>query len=134
MDNKLKYLQFNNRHELKLNSLDVVSLYTNTPLQLAIKYLNINFQIINTSISKKNLISMISFIFNNSVFTFNKQICKIIYECPMGSSLSPIIADLALLQLEKDIFAKLDFVIPQPVRYLDEILLLIPENKLTFIL
>lgn len=112
-----------NYDDLTLVSIDVVSLFTNTPT----KYLNTHFLILNCTIPKDVLIHLINFLLNNSSFIFNIICYKQIYGCTMGSPLSSIIVYMALFQLEIDVIPSLGLQIPLYVRYVDDILLLISE-------
>lgn len=114
----------------KLISLDVVSLFTNTPIDIALKYIDNHFQELNSTIPINNLHNLINFVFNNSVFIFDSRVYKQIFGCPMGSPLSPVIANLALLQLENDIMLNLNFEVPLYVRYVDDILLCLPQDRI----
>lgn len=48
----------------------------------------------------------------------------------MGSSLSPIIADLVLQDSENQALNKLDFILPFYFRYVDDVILAIPINSI----
>lgn len=48
----------------------------------------------------------------------------------MGLPLSPIIADLTILQLETTVINSLDFNIPLYIRYVDDILLFLPQDQI----
>lgn len=50
----------------------------------------------------------------------------------MGSLLSSIIADIGLILLEKDMFSTPDFKIPFHYRYVNNILLGVPYNKIDY--
>lgn len=127
---KLSNIQLSETQNHKLISLDIVSLFTNTPIEIALKYLESHFQELNSTIPFNILHNLINFVFNNSVFIYDGLIYKQIFGCPMGSPLSPVIANLAMFQLEKDIVLNLNFEIPIYIRYVDDILLCLPEDKI----
>lgn len=108
-------------------SFDVNFLFTNTPIDLALKCFNPYYNSINYSFAKDVVVQLVNFVFNNSHFIFDSNFHKQIYECPMRSPLSPIMADLALAQQEEDVIANLGFQILLYFRFVDGILLLISE-------
>jgi len=57
-----------------------------------------------------------------------------IYGSSMGSPLSPILADIIMDDLEINCLTKLDFKIHNYYRYIDDIFLIIPRNKVDSIL
>ena len=118
-----------------LVSLDVVSLFTNVPLDLAIDSINRRWIYIekHTMISKNEFIRAIKFILDSTFFTFNNTTFKKIHGTPMGSPLSPIIADLVMQDLELTILNSLDISVPLYFRYVDDIIMCIPEKYVTII-
>lgn len=52
----------------KLVSLDIVSLFTNVPIQLAQDYINQSYDILNTTIPKEFILNTIKFIFSGCVW------------------------------------------------------------------
>lgn len=98
----------------KLASLDAVSLFTNVPIDLAAESISKRWNWIsnNTPIPKEEFLTAIRFVLDFTYFTFNKINYKQIFGTPMGSPLSPIIADLVLQDLEETALVRL------PVRLL----------------
>jgi len=76
-----------------LASFDVVSFFTNVPLDLA-----------SSTRIKKDEFLWRSIFRSHVYFTFNTKIYKQTFETPMRSPLSPIIADLIIRDLKKKIF------------------------------
>jgi len=115
-----------------LVSLDVVSLFTNVPLHLAITSINNRWNFIEkfTKISKEAFISMIKFILSSTYFTFNNVIYKQTFGTPMGSPLSPIISDLVMQDLEEQVLSCLKIKLPFYYRYVDDILLTAPREDI----
>lgn len=76
----------------ELISLDVISLFTNIPLDLAINSLERRWHLIknNTLLSKEEFFVALRFVFNSTYFQFNNKFYKQTYGAPMGSPLSPI--------------------------------------------
>ena len=52
----------------------------------------------------------------------------------MGSSISPIIANIVMVDLETELLASFDFVIPWYFRYVDDIILWVPQDKVDIVL
>lgn len=80
----------------ELISLDVISLFTNIPLDLAIDGIRERWSSIssNTNIPLDEFLLALRLILNSTYFTFNDKIYKQTFGTPMGSPLSPIIADV----------------------------------------
>jgi len=76
-----------------LISLNVTSLFTNVPFVLDSVSKRWSLIEINTKISKNEFIQAIKFVFSSTYFTFNNIIYKQTFGTPMGSPLSPVIAD-----------------------------------------
>lgn len=89
---KLSSRNFSNTDNPKRICFDVVALFTNTPINLAIKYLDSHYKSLTLPIPKNTLIHLINFVCYNSFFVFNDMVCRL-YGCTMGSLLSLIIAD-----------------------------------------
>jgi len=116
-------------------SLDVKSLFTNILSELVIVAINNRWQHIEKAkITKNEFILAVQFILNSTFFTFDDIIYKQIFGTPMGSSLSPVLADLVMQDLEIEALNKLNFVFPFYYRYVDDILLLTPSDKVDIIL
>lgn len=73
------------KYNYKLISFDVDSLFTNSPVELALKYIHYHFHVLDTSIPKHIVIFLIEFTFNSSILCF---ICSYIYlsSCPINIS------------------------------------------------
>lgn len=67
---------------------------------------------------------------NSSVFSFENAFYKQIYGCPS----SAVIADQALMQLETDTILLLCFSVPIYFRYVYDILLGLPIDKVSYTL
>jgi len=119
-----------------LISLDVISLFTNIPHELAIEGINNRWHFIEkeTKISKTEFIDGVQFILNSTYFTFDNIIYKQNFGTPMGSPLSPILADIVMQDLESQAIMELNIHLPFYYRYVDDIVLLTPENRVNDIL
>jgi len=119
----------------KLISLDVTSLFTNIPRDLAINSIIKRWTLIKekTLIPKDEFMNAINLILSSTYFTFNTKIYKqtYIYGTPMGSPLSPIIANLVMQDLEEITLGTIKCDIPFYYRYVDDIILAAPNNEIT---
>jgi len=64
---------------------------------------------------------------------FNGVTYKQLFGTPMGSPLSPVIADIVMQDLEEDVLNSLDFNIMTYYRYVDDIFLIAPQDKIDII-
>ena len=112
-----------------LASLDVISLFTNIPVELALNSIDRRWVYISakTNISKNEFIIAVRFILNSTFFTFNNRTYRQVFGTPMGSPLSPIIIDIVMQDIEE---IALKILSAQPLfyfRYVD-ILLALPSD------
>jgi len=116
-----------------LISLDVISLFTNVPQDLAINSILKRWTLIalKTSIPKEEFIGAIKLILSSSFFVFNNKIYRQTFGIPMGSPLSPIIANIVLQDLEEKALQTINCDIPFYYRYVDDILLSAPEDQIS---
>jgi len=119
-----------------LVSLDVVSLFTNVPLDLAINSINKRWEYIErfTKIDKSDFMVAVEFVLSSTYFTFNNIIYKQIFGTPMGSPLSPIVADLVMRDLEEHVLNSLNIRPSLYYRYVDDIILTAPKEEIHTIL
>jgi len=102
---KLKDIQVDD--DYILISLDVVSLFINIH-DLAIESVSKRWQLLDKQCNiPKNEFVGVRFVLN-SFFKFYQKIYKQNFGTPMGSPLSPIIADLVIQDLEREVLGKLD--------------------------
>jgi len=117
-------------------SLDVTSLFTNVPIELAMNSIERRWSSIshNTLIPLEDFKMAVNFVLNSTFFIFNGICYKQIFGTPMGSPLSPVIADLVLQDLELVAINNLPFHLPFYYRYVDDIILAAPSNSLDILL
>jgi len=122
--------------EFSLISLDVISLFTNIPIDLAMECLTERWSYIspNCRIPKKEFHEAVRLILDSTFFIFDNQIYKQNFGTPMGSPLSPVIADIVMQNLENSVLRTADFHIPIYHRYVDDILMAVPKNKINWVL
>jgi len=115
-----------------LISLDATSLFTNIPLDLAIKSVSSRWTYIqhNTKIPKNEFISTIEFILSSTFFTFNNIIYQQTFGTPMGSPLSPIIADIVMQDLEACCLRNANCHLSFYFRYVDDIVMATPSDQI----
>ena len=116
--------------------LDVISLFTNISNELVLIALEKRWELIknNTSIPKKSFINAVEFILNSTFFKFNNKFYNQVSGTLMGSSISPIIADIVMVDLETEILPSFDFLIPWYFRYVDDTILCVPLDKVDTVL
>jgi len=110
-------------------------MFTNVPIDMILNILE-RWDLIEhyTSLPKNEFLGAINMILNSTHFKFNDKVYKQTYGTPMDSPLSPIVADLALQDLESHKLSKLPFSLSFYVRYVDDITLVAPHNSLDVIL
>jgi len=131
---KLSNFQIPDDHDLV--SLDVVSLFTNVPIDMVMEVLDNRWNLIesHTKIPKKEFLNAVKFTLNSTYFIFNGKTYKQTFGAPMGSPLSPIIADLALQNLESHSLKNLSFIPLFYIRYVDDIAMAVPRMSLNELL
>jgi len=109
--------------DYRIVSLDIASMYSNIPIELALGSVLRRWNVIekNTSIPFQEFKRAISVILNSTFFKFNEEFYEQIFGLPMRSPLSPILADLVIQDLEYNIFKTLTIHIPVYYRYVDDI-------------
>jgi len=119
-----------------LLSLDVTALFTNVPLNLAMNGISNRWARIEqfTDIPKNEFLMAVKLVLSSTYFTFNNIIYKQTYGTPMGSPLSPIVADIVMQDLETECINNVDFHLTFYYRYVDDIILASPKDKIDLIL
>ena len=119
-----------------LISLDVSSLFTNVPHELVLEGLKKRFHqvVVSTNIPEFEFIACVKFLLNSTYFTFNNKLYEQVYGTPMGSPISPILADIVMQDLETYCLKNIKFDIPVLIRYVDDILALVPIDKIDYII
>ncbi|XP_037028790.1 uncharacterized protein LOC119069023 [Bradysia coprophila] len=112
-------------------SLDATSLFTNVSKELTIMAINTKWKNISkfTNLPKDEFINGITLIMDNCCFQYDNIFYKQIYGSPMGSPVSPHLADLVLEILQEKVISKLSFHLPYFYRYVDDINTAVPKEK-----
>ena len=116
-------------------SLDVISLFTNIPLDLVLISIKKRWYYISkfTKLSLEQFKLGIKIQMEQTFFKFNHRFYRQTFGIPMGSPISPSLADFVMEDLETDIFKRIEFDIPD-FRYVDDTFLLILKDKIHYIL
>lgn len=115
----------------ELVSLDVISLFTNIPLDLIVEILKNDWEDLkeHTTLSYESFFKLVDFVFKNTFFTFDNEYYLQIFGTPMGSPISPILAKVVLDRLISDVTPRLPFTFPFLYKYVDDIICAIPTDK-----
>ena len=113
-------------------SYDVVSMYTNVDTESAIKtlenWLRRHTDILNgTNLSMEGIVKLISLCVSNTYFTHNGKFYKQRQGLPMGSPISPLLANIWLEEIEKCFLNTLSNPPRLWIRYLDDIFALVKK-------
>jgi len=127
---KLNGKPFQSDH--RVLSLDVVSLFTNVPIELICDSVKKCWEHIscNTRILLDEFIIAISLIINSTFFTFNSKFYRQIFGTPMGSPLSAILANIVLQDIEEAALGRIPAELLFYIRYVDDILFAVSRNCL----
>lgn len=114
-----------------LVSLDVVSLFTSIPVDLALNIIDSKWHLLeeHTGLEKGNFMQLLDHCLRNSYFIFEGKFYNQNQGLAMGNPLSPIIADIVMSELQNNCIEKLSFDLPFFKRYVDDIITMVPEGK-----
>jgi len=117
-------------------SLDVTSLFNNIPKELVMQGIRNRWNDIQktTKMSLAQMLNAIELVLSSTSFKFNDKYYEQIHGSPMGSPLSPILADMVMEDLEVQCLGKMEFKIHTYYRYVDDIFLIIPKSKIETVL
>jgi Reverse transcriptase (RNA-dependent DNA polymerase) len=129
-----EFASFIQEKQLPLNfvivSLDVVSLFDNIPLQLIKDSIDKHWLAIqnNCTLSKESFFNALDFIFQTTYFAYDNNYYKKILGTPMGSTVSPIVAQYVMDDLLDTVIPNLPFNFTFIKKYVDDIICAIPAN------
>ena len=119
-----------------LVSFDVVSLFTNTPIDSVLEIVKRRLSEDNnlkcrTRLSVEDIMDLLEFVLTTTYFSFRKQIYQQKFGTAMGSPVSPLVANLFMEDLEQRAIstAPLECKPRFWVRYVDDVLAIIPKGQ-----
>ncbi|XP_025270368.1 uncharacterized protein LOC112639708 [Camponotus floridanus] len=117
-------------------SLDVASLFTNVPKDLVVKAIRKRWEDIakNTKFNLSQFLFATELILDSTCFAFNGRFYEQIFGTPMGSPLSPILADMVMENLEMQCLNSLGFTVSTYYRFVDDVFAIVPRAKINEIL
>ncbi|XP_062709768.1 uncharacterized protein LOC134288566 [Aedes albopictus] len=91
-------------------SLDVTSLYTNVPVDYALECIDRRWEEIedHTPIDKSSFVAAVKLVLESTFFAYRGTFYKQNFGVPMGSPLSPVVANLVMERLEQESMRKLE--------------------------
>lgn len=114
-------------------SFDVVSLFTNVPLERTISIiLDKVYQekLIKTKISRETLNALLHLCTKEVHFTFNEEIYQQLDGVAMGSPLGPLFANIFMSELEKTLIPKVEGKLNMWTRYVDDTFAFIRRDEI----
>ncbi|XP_074028848.1 uncharacterized protein [Leptinotarsa decemlineata] len=135
-----QFCNFINEFQLPPNhiiiSLDAKALFNNISCTTAINSITKHWIDISKccKLTLSQFIQAIEFLYDSTVFSFSNNIYKQIQGMPMGSPVSPILAQYVMDDLVEACMNKLSFQIPFLKKYVDDFILSIPHNGINEIL
>ena len=127
---KLKRLKIDNGY--KMVSLDVVSLFTSVPLNYTINVILDEVykkKKIQTKLTRTQLKTLLELCTKEMHFSFNGKIYKQKKGVAMGSPLGPVIANIFMVHLEKQMIHRLSDKMSSWFRYVDDTFTFIKEGE-----
>ncbi|KAL6433470.1 hypothetical protein ACFW04_006535 [Cataglyphis niger] len=115
----------------KIISLDFTTLFTNIPKELVLRAIEKRWNDIapNTKFNLSQFLYAVEIILDWTSSSFNGKFYEQIFDSPMGSPLSPILADIVMDDLETHCLGLLSFAVPVYYRYVDDIFAIVPRVK-----
>ncbi|XP_055543585.1 uncharacterized protein LOC129729127 [Wyeomyia smithii] len=119
-----------------LVSFDVASLFTCIPRELVTHTIIERWTYIklNTNINLDLFLEVTTYCLECSYFSYRGKHFRQVFGTAMGNPLSPTVADLVMKALLDSVIAKLDFPIPVLRKYVDDLCLALPKDKVNDVL
>ncbi|XP_050506276.1 uncharacterized protein LOC126884398 [Diabrotica virgifera virgifera] len=119
-----------------LASLDVVSLFSNVYLEACLRSIQKRWDIISThcKIDLETFLELVTFLFDNTYFTFDNKIYKSTFGTPMGAKVSPILAAYVVDDILDTVIPVLPYNLTFVKKYVDDIILALPKDQVEDIL
>lgn len=116
-----------------LLSLDVVSLFTNINSRTVIRCVEDRWMEIKKNaglkLTKIQFVDALKLVLSKCEFSFKGEFYRQTFGSPMGSPVSPAAANLVMEHIESNVLKHFDFEIPFYYRYVDDIILAVPVDK-----
>lgn len=138
--NSFEFFDFINDMEVPegfaLISLDVKSMYTNIPCELALQCVENRWDEIemHCTIPKDQFLHMLKTCITSTVFQFEDVFYKQVSGLAMGQSTSAVLADIVMEDIELQIMERTPFLIYVYKRYADDSFLIVPRENINDIL
>lgn len=112
-------------------SLDATSLFTNIQQDMCIDAINKRWNRIkdHTFLTREEFIEAVKLITSQSYFRYQDQYYLQVSGLAMGNSISGLLADMVMNDLENHTLRKLPFIVPFYKRYVDDIIAVIPATE-----
>lgn len=125
--------------ESVLFSLDVVSLFTNVPVDYALESIRLRWDEIknHTTLDEESFLEMVEIVLDSTFFQYQGKFYKQKFGIPMGSPISPVVANIVLERIEIAALENLRTrgIVPRFFRrYVDDCLLCAREEEVAAIL
>ncbi|EFN74754.1 hypothetical protein EAG_01936, partial [Camponotus floridanus] len=119
-------------NNFQLISLDVISFFTNIPIEEALVCIEHIWDDISHScdVTKNEFMLAVRFVLRSTFFKFNNKIYEQTHGILMGSPLSPVVADIFLRDLEKKALNLLSYRPAFYFRYVDDVAMSLPEDEI----
>ena len=117
-------------------SLDVVSLFTNIPIDLVNNSIENRWDDIknHSDIPKEQFLKLTDFVFDSTYFSYDNKFYKQITGTPMGAIISPILAQYVMDDFLDQCISKLSFEMPFCKKYVDDIICSVPKTAIQEVL
>ena len=90
-----------------LVSHDVVSLFTNTPIQSTLEIVKRRLEeheeiSDRTNLEVSDILELLEFVLTTTYFTFRNEVYKQVFGAAMGSPVSPVVAEFFMEELDRE--------------------------------
>uniref|UniRef100_A0A1B0CA35 Putative reverse transcriptase n=1 Tax=Lutzomyia longipalpis TaxID=7200 RepID=A0A1B0CA35_LUTLO len=116
----------------RIVSLDVVSLFTNVPVDFALGEIDRRFSEVepHTKITKEDFLKLVEFCLTSGYFRYDGEFFLQLDGVAMGSPISPIVADVVLQRLLDETLGNSRLRIECVKKYVDDLLVFVHEDDI----
>lgn len=113
-----------------LVSYDVKNLYPSLPLEIIKKRIKDHWEELNkfTVWSLEQIIQALELCLDVNIFNFEGQLYKQVSGCPIGSNISPVLADIFIDYVHEEVFSKVDAKLT--LYYVDDSLVVVDKTRI----